>query len=235
MIQSHAREGRRLLEAIFEAVLKGEREVVAALRASPQACRTQASADVLIEAIPHWLYVGDTPLHLAAAALHPGVVNALLESGADPNTRNRRGATPLHYACDARPGSGGTWNPAAQLSVIDILVKHGALLDHGDRGGATPLHRAVRARSAGAVRQLLLLGARTDCRLRTRGSTPLHLAAQSTGAAGTAGTLDLQLEIIGLFRQHGADFTAVDGAGRTPHDWARSERVAEALMASQAP
>jgi len=235
MIQSHGREGRRLLEAIFEAVLKGEREVVAALRASPQACRAQASADVLVEAIPHWLYVGDTPLHLAAAALDPGVVNALLESGSDPSTRNRRGATPLHYACDARPGSGGTWNPAAQLSVIDILVKHGAPLDHGDRGGATPLHRAVRARSAGAVRQLLLLGARTDCRLRTRGSTPLHLAAQSTGAAGTAGTLDLQLEIIGLLRQHGADFTAVDGAGRTPHDWARSERVAEALMASQAP
>ena len=37
----------------------------------------------------------------------------LLQSGADPNAVNRRGATPLHYACDPRPTSGGTW--AGQL------------------------------------------------------------------------------------------------------------------------
>ena len=217
------------MEPIFEAVLNGEKEVARVLRASPEACRTQASLDVLVVTIPHWLYVGDTPLHLAAAALRPEVAKVLLDSGSDPNTENRRAATPLHYACDARPNSGGTWSPAAQIAIIDILVKHGAILDHGDRGGATPLHRAVRARSVGAVRQLLALGARTDCRLRARGSTPLHLAAQSTGAGGTAGTLDLQLEIIKLLRQYGADFTAVDGANRTPCDWARIERVSEAL------
>jgi len=217
------------LEAIFEAVLKGDQEVARALRAAPQAYRAQASQDVLVEAIPHWLYVGDTPLHLAGAALRTGVAKVLLDAGSDPNARNRRSATPLHYACDARPGSGGTWDPAAQIAIIDLLVERGARLDQGDRGGATPLHRAVRARSPGAVRQLLTLGARTDCRLRAGGSTPLHLAAQSTGASGTAGRLDLQLEIIALLRQHGADSTARDGANRTARDWARSERVSEAL------
>lgn len=220
------------MEPIFEAVLNGEKDVARILRAAPQACRTQAARDFLVDAIPHWLYVGDTSLHLAAAALRPGIAKVLLESGSDPNAENRRAATPLHYACDARPSSGGTWNPAAQVAVIDVLVEHGAHLDHGDRGGATPLHRAVRARSAGAVRKLLALGARTDCRLRTRGSTPLHLAAQSTGAGGTAGTLDLQLEIIGLLRQYGADFAAVDGANRSPYDWAKIERVSEALRVS---
>lgn len=217
------------MDLIFEAVLNGEEEVARVLRAAPEAYRKRASREILVDAIPHWLYVGDTPLHLAAAALRPGVAKILLGSGSATSLENRRGATPLHYACDARPSSGGIWNPEAQVAIIDLLVKHGALVDHADSGGATPLHRAVRARGAVAVRPLLSLGARTDCRLRARGSTPLHLAARSTGASGTAGTLDLQIEIIGLLRQYGADFTAVDGANRTPSDWARSERVSEAL------
>jgi ankyrin repeat protein len=217
------------LEPIFAAVLRDEQEVRRVLRTAPEAYRAQVSTDVLVEAIPHSLYVGDIPLHLAAAALKPKVIELLLESGSDPNTKNRRAATPLHYACDARPSAGGTWDPAAQVAVIALLVGHGADLDAGDRGGATPLHRAVRARSVNAVRKLLEVGARTDCRLRSRGSTPLHLAAQSTGASGTAGTLDSQLEIIELLRKFAADFSAVDNEQRTARDWATVARVAEAL------
>jgi ankyrin repeat protein len=223
------------VEPIFEAVLDGEQEVARVLRAAPEAYRKQASRDILVDAIPHWLYVGDTPLHLAAAALRPEVAKILLGSGSAPNMENRRGATPLHYACDARPRSGSIRTPEAQVAMIDLLVEHGALVDHPERGGATPLHRAVRARSAGAVRHLLSLGARTDCRLRARGSTPLHLAAQSTGASGAAGTLALQIEIIGLLRQYGADPTALDRANRTPYDRARSERVANALKVPTRP
>jgi ankyrin repeat protein len=177
----------------------------------------------------HWVYVGDTPLHLAAAVLQPRTAELLLRAGADPNAENRRGAAPLHYACDPRPSSRCRGTPADQAAVIKLLVERGADPNRGDRGGATPLHRAVRASSAAAVRQLLALGARTDGRLRTRGSSPLHLAAQSTGAGGTAGALDEQLQIIALLREHGADLAAVDVSGRTPHDWARNERVAEAL------
>lgn len=222
------------MELIFEAVLKGEKEVARVLRAAPGVYLTQARQDFLVETIPHWLYVGDTPLHLAAAAWRPGVAKILLESGSDPNSENRREATPLHYACDARPSAEGTRNPAAQVAIIDVLAERGADLDHRDRGGATPLHRAVRARSVSAVRRLLALGARTDCRLRARGSTPLHLAVQSTGASRTAGTLDLQLEIISLLRQYGADFSAVDKANRTPRDLARNERVSQALASAHA-
>ncbi len=221
------------MDQIFEAILAGEKETARVLQLDQVAARASASHDVLIKSVPHWLYAGDTPLHLAAAALQPGTAEILLQSGADPNAENRRGATPLHYACDPRPNSRGNWNPTAQAAVIEVLIRHGANPDRGDRGGATPLHRAVRARSAGAVRQLLALGARTDCRLRTRGSLPLHLAAQSTGAGGTAGAIEEQLEIIALFQEHGADFAAVDASGRTPRDWARNIRVAEALTAGR--
>jgi ankyrin repeat protein len=222
-------KAERPVEPIFEAVLKGEKEVARILHAAPESSQQRASRDTLVRALPHWLYVGDTPLHLAAAALRPGVAKVLLASGSDPNAENRRGAAPLHYACDSRKGSAAC-NAEAQVAIIDLLVENGAHLDHGDSGGATPLHRAVRKRNTVAVRHLLSLGARTDCRLRARGSTPLHVAAQSTGASGTAGTLDLQLEIIGLLRQYDADFSAVDADNRTPHDRARNTRVREALI-----
>ena len=225
--------GAGQMEPIFEAVLESETGVARLLRDHPSAVGTRASRDTLVETIPHWVYAGDTALHLAAAGLRTQAALVLLDAGADPNAPNRRGATPLHYSCDPRPRSGATWGPTAQASLIELLVERGADVYRGDRGGATALHRAVRARSVAAVRRLLALGARTDCVLKARSSSPLHLAAQPTGAGGTAGMLDDQLEIIDLLLQHGADPAAPDAAGRTPSGWARNERVANALRRSR--
>ncbi len=223
------------MDRIFEAVLAGAKQTAGVLRSDPHAATKRATRDVLVDSIPHWLYVGDTPLHLAAAALRVACVEVLLGAEVDPNAVNRRGATPLHYACDLRPVSRGSVRPTDQATVIELLVRHGAKLDRPDRGGATPLHRAVRARSPAAVGALLALGANADCRLGKGGSSPLHLAAAGTGASGTAVSLEDQLEIIALLRQHGADFEAVDAAGRTPRDRARKEQVAEALTVSPPP
>src|SRR6185295_9915207 len=142
----------------------------------------------------------------------------------------RRGATPLHYACDPRPASGGAWDPASQAAIVDLLVHHGAHLEHVDRGGASALHRAVRARSPMAVRHLLEAGARVDGRLTKSGSTTLHLAVHSTGAGGTAGALTEQLEIIALLLDHGADPAMPDATGTSAYNGARSDRVREALQ-----
>ena len=146
------------MEAIFDAVLRNAEEVARLLRIAPVSCRTRMSQDHLVETIPHWLYVGDTALHLAAAALRLDEARLLLRAGADPNAANRRGATPLHYACDPRPGSAIVWSRESQAELIRLLADRGADLERPDRGGATPLHRAVRARSPGAVGQLLALG-----------------------------------------------------------------------------
>ncbi len=218
------------MDPIFDAVLGSDKEVARLLRKSPDLSQARIGQDYLVETIPHWLYVGDTPLHLAAAALRTEAAKLLLECGASPNAENRRGATPLHYACDPRPKSGGTWNPAKQGQLIELLVQYGAKLDQVDRGGASALHRAVRARSPEAVRHLLKAGARVDVRLGKRGSTPIHLAVQSTGAGGTAGAVSEQLEIIAMLLQHGADPAAKDANGRSALDWATNERVSAALQ-----
>jgi ankyrin repeat protein len=206
------------MDPIFAAVLWSDETVAQLLKKSPDLSQARAGEDHLVETIPHWLYVGDTPLHLAAAALRSGAVKILLESGANVNSENRRGATPLHYACDPRPKSGGTWDPAKQGEIIDLLVQYGAKLEHVDRGGASALHRAVRARSPVAVRQLLKAGARVNIGMGKSGSTPIHLAAQSTGASGTAGAVSKQLEIIAMLLQHGADPAANDARGRSAID-----------------
>lgn len=209
----------------FKAVLEDSRALARLLSKSPQLAQARADEDYLVDSIPHWIYVGDTPLHLASAGLRVDSARLLLENGADVNAQNRRGATALHYACDPRPKSGGIWNPEAQGELIDLLIKRGAKVDHADKGGASALHRAVRARSPVAVRHLLKNGARADVRLGKLGSMPLHLAVQSTGANGTAGADEEQLEIVRLLLAHGATPSAKDRRGRTVMDWNSSEQL----------
>src|ERR1700754_1742141 len=48
--------------------------------------------------IAHYLYAGDTALHMAAAAFRRPMAELLIANGADCAAHNRRGAQPLHYA-----------------------------------------------------------------------------------------------------------------------------------------
>ena len=135
------------------------------------------------EAIGHYVYRGDTALHVAAAAHRLEVVRALIAAGADVRARNRHGDEPLHYAADGAPGS-EWWRPEEQASVIACLIEAGAPVDVTEMSGVTPLLRAVRTRSSAAVLALLEAGA--DPRLANdRGSTPLELALRASGKSGS--------------------------------------------------
>jgi len=192
------------LEELLAAVVADEGDAVRLTRTTPQVAQARVARERLVEEIPHQLYVGDTALHLAAAALRPLAVAALIDVGADANAENRRGATALHYACDARPKAGSVWDPSHQRSVIELLLNAGSDIEHKDKAGATPLHRAIRARSPEAVRCLLEHGARVDASHGRRHTTTLHLATHSTGASGTKGTRAEQQEIVDLLLQYGA-------------------------------
>jgi hypothetical protein len=156
------------------------------------------------EEIGHYVYKGDTALHVAAAAYRHEIARKLMAAGADVAARNRRGAEPLHYAADGMPGS-PTWNPGAQAATVAALIEAGADPNAVDSNGVTPLHRAVRTRCAEAVRALLDGGA--DVRRKNKnGSTPMQLATRTTGRGGSssAEAKAQQRKILRLLEQHGA-------------------------------
>jgi len=163
----------------------------------------QEAAPYHLDQIGHYVYAGDTALHIAAAAYDTGLVRRLLALGADVGARNRRGAEPLHYAADGGPGS-ASWNPAAQASVIAALIAAGADPNATDNSGVAPLHRAVRTRCSAAVRALLDGGADPNLPNKS-GSTPMKLATLTTGRGGSGSpeAKAQQAEIIQLLDEHG--------------------------------
>jgi ankyrin repeat protein len=151
-----------------------------------------------MEAISHYLYAGDTALHVAAAAYRHEIARQLIAHGADARAKNRRGAEPLHYAADGIPGWHGS-DPAAQAATIAA----GADPNATDKSGVAPLHRAVRTRCAGAVKALIEGGA-DPRRPNKNGSTPLQLATGNTGRGGSASpeAKAEQTRIVALLREH---------------------------------
>ena len=196
-----------------------------ALMASPRGATRQESTECFYPAIGHYLYAGDTALHMAAAAISKAIAKQLIFCGADPRARNRRGAEPLHYAAD-----GDRLESRAQADVIEYLVSVGADPNAVDKSGVAPLHRAVRRRSLAACQALLDDGA--DPRQRNgSGSTPLHLAVQTTGASGsgTDAAREQQTAIIQLLVQRGAKSTDVDAQGKQVYQAATSEWIRDLL------
>jgi hypothetical protein len=171
-------------------------------RASHGATR-HASKQSFFEKIGHYMYEGDTALHIAAAAYQARIVEELIARGADVRARNRRGAEPLHYAVDGGPGL-PAWKPRVQTMIIARLIRAGADSNAVDKSGVAPLHRAIRNRSAAAVRALIESGA--DPRTPNRnGSTPLLLATQNSGRGGSGSpeAKAQQEEILRILMEHG--------------------------------
>lgn len=198
----------RLVRAIVAA---DDAAVSGLLAASPalakaqfeQGASRQTATAYFLDAIGHYLYAGDTALHIAAAAYQHEIARKLLVMGADVRAHNRRGAEALHYAVDGVPGS-HTWNPRAQAATVECLIEGGADPNAVDNSGVTPLHRAARTRCAAAVRVLLDRGADAG-RRNKNGSTPMQLATQNTGRGGSGSpeAKAEQKEIVRLLRQHG--------------------------------
>src|SRR4051812_40558293 len=201
-----------------------------ATMALPVGATRQQAADFFFTEIRHYVYGGDTALHMAAAAFSRPIAKLLVSHGANFRAKNRRGAEPLHYAADANRSS-----PSAQASVIEYLISIGADPNAIDNSGVAPLHRAVRTRSLAAVRALLEGGARPR-QPNKSGSTPLHLAVQNTGRSGS-GSEDARQEqagIIQLLLEHGAKPTDKDSRGKRVDRAATSEWIRTLLTDGRA-
>jgi len=221
------------MDRILGAILDDDRSRVRELlKADPGLATGLIDEARLCESkIFHWIYAGDTALHLAAAGYRLELVRLLLAAGADPNsTRNHRKSSPLHYAADGYINV-PAWNENGQVQTIECLLDAGANINAQDKNGATPLHRAVRTRCAAAVKCLLRRG--SDAKLKNKsGSTPFHLAVQNTGRGGTGAEAAkaAQRQIIHHFLAFGLDPAIKDSKGKSVLDSARSAWIRDILV-----
>jgi ankyrin repeat protein len=178
--------------------------------ASPVGAERLQARSYFFTVISHYMYGGDTALHMAAAAFRRPMAELLVSHGANCRAKNRRGAEPLHYAADANRSA-----PQAQADVIEYLISIGADPNAVDKDKVAPLHRAVRTRSVAAVRALLDGGANPR-QPNKSGSTPLHLAVQTTGRGGSGSdeARRNQAGIIKLLLERGAKPTDQDARGK---------------------
>jgi ankyrin repeat protein len=129
---------------------------------------------------------GGTALLIAAEGGHVGVMELLINAGADVRVQDKQGDSPLMGAI--RIGS---------LDAVRLLLKNGADVDQRDNAGRTALIWAGRTGRADVVRALLDAGASIDT-ADTVGQTALAAAV----AKGHA-------EVVELLRaKHAADATA---------------------------
>jgi len=206
------------IDDLLDAILEDDRERAATLlRREPDLATYRLTDNQFFDTkILHWLYIKDTPLHLAAAGYRVQIAKVLLDSGADVNSSaNHRKGHPLHYAADGYVIS-PNYDARRQVRMLGCLLDAGADLQAADKNGATALHRAVRTRCAEAVKFLLEAGASPNMP-NLHGSTPLHLAVQDTGRGGSGEPVarEAQNEIIKLLLERGVNVKARDGRGHT--------------------
>jgi len=159
------------------------------------------------------------PLHVAAGHGRAGVVEVLLDYGADPALQNVLGSTALH---DAVLGN--------HLEIVERLLAAGAPADIAYPGNETILHiAAAYSKDAGIIDALVAAGANPNARLKAEsviydpekafgdtdfavrpppGSTPLHYAARLSRAPG----------VIDALLDNGARTDLLDNNGKTAWD-----------------
>ena len=205
--------------ALILAVTKGSFAAVTALLQKP---------DTNLDLVDH--ADGKSALILAAERNDREMVDVLLQKGADPMVRDRRGGgtallravdlglfgvseTMLQHGVPIDCADDDGRNPLHSASlhgwgnVVQLLLDHGAAINAQDVNGTTPLHDASHDGRHDVCKILLDAGA-DPARRDHSGKTPLHCTSMHGWS-----------NLIRFLVEHGADINARDSNGSTPlHD-----------------
>jgi uncharacterized protein len=160
-------------KALFIAVREESLRALDSLLASPQTQVDEANAQ------------GETPLMVAAIRGSLPAVQALVKRGA---AVNRKGWTPLHYACSG-PDNG----------VTAFLIAQGAELNARSENGTTPLMMAARYGNSDLVPLLIKAGA------EPRAANEQELTAADFAQRGGRDVMAKELRLIIQERQRAAE------------------------------
>jgi ankyrin repeat protein len=138
---------------------------------------------------------GETPLTIAILHGHSGVVDLLIEKGADIRARNGGGFTGLHAAAYV-----------GDVRTATKLLRQGANIDDQEnKAGVTPLSVSAEEGHVGVARVLIEHGANLEAGERN-GFTPLSRALWRD-----------QSEVVSLLQQAGAKCQSVNILGKAAH------------------
>ncbi len=151
---------------------------------------------------------GDTPLHFAAEKSED-LTKFLLDNGADVNSKNKYGETPLFEVVDQK--------------IAEMLLAKGAEINKEGRDGETPLFNAVYRGNKELVKILLDHGAQVNVQKKNNGETPLHMVIRQMPPGfdlSPQKTKDFE-KVVKLLLEHGADLTIPSKSGKTPLELAQ--------------
>ena len=137
---------------------------------------------------------GDTCLHLAAQRGYLPIVELLVRSGADLETRNHYYRMTALYSAAVE----------GHVSIVRFLHQEGASLENQNNWGRTPLHAAATLEHADMLNTLLELGSEVEAKDKNQG-TALSYAAE-------CGRLDVVSSLLAA----GASTQARDWGPTTP-------------------
>lgn len=142
---------------------------------------------------------GWTPLHLISYLNHARMIPLLLAYGADLNIKTNKGQTALHLALEE-----------CNVTIVKQLLEAGAQVNAQDENMLTPLHVAVSTEILDSV----ALDNLKACALELESAMHLFVYEQKQNKLQTIHGLQ---GLVTLLLEHGADCTAQNNDGKTPH------------------
>lgn len=139
-----------------------------------------------------------SPLHIASTGTRgqacPDICEILIAHGAEIDSQDTNGATPLHWAATV-----------GNKMILELLIRYGANVNALDVSNKTPLFEAARLHQLEVVNFLLSCGAEVNL-TDNQGWTPLLRAFQKSGGD----------EIIKALVFHGADVNVLGSRRESP-------------------